>query len=124
MGQSQGDAAYLLDGVKEIASGRNLGQLCVFGDSAFPLVDGRTGHDAEAPAIAGARLGSGRVVALTGYLEDDNVLPVAYTSRMLLNIGRWAAGGKKAPRAGVYKIEGLAARAARRGLGCARYLPR
>jgi hypothetical protein len=34
---------------------------------------------------------------------------------MLLNIGRWAAGEKQAPRAGVYKVEGLAAKL--RGVG-------
>ena len=62
----------------------------VFGDQASTVVDGRSANGAEEPAIAAARFRKGRMVALTGYPENDAVA-AADTSRMMLNIGRWAA---------------------------------
>ena len=88
LAQSQRDLAYLLDGVKEIAPARFLGPLCITGGRAFPVVNGRSESGALEPVVAAARFGNGRVVALTGYLEDD-IRDVADTARTLLKIARW-----------------------------------
>ena len=106
-GTKPGGSCLPAHGVKEIAQPNYIGALCVFGDLAFPVVNGRAEHETEEPVIAAARFRKGRMVALTGYLESE-LWAIADTSRMMLNIGRWAAGEKKAPRAGVYNIPGLA----------------
>ena len=103
---AQGDVAYLQNGVTEIAPGYNSGALIVFGEQAFPVVNGRSGC-----IIAGARYGKGRVVAMgnSAALEAD-VLKMRDTGRMLSNIVRWAAGEKAGAKIGVYKVPGLAQR--------------
>ena len=113
---NQPDVAYLLDGVREIAPGNVNSSLCVFGDRAFPVVNGREGEGGTEPLIAAARLGKGRMVISgnTAYLEQD-ALAAADTPRLVRNIVRWASGEKAAPRIGVYKIDGLAGML--RGLG-------
>src|SRR5665213_3618898 len=115
LAQSQKDLPYLLNGVKEIATGRYLGSLSVFGDQAFPVVNGRSDNGAQEPAIAAARFGRGRMVAFTGYVED-NVFNVADTGRLILNAANWAGGEKGSTRVGVFKVDGLAARLRRLGL--------
>jgi len=107
--QNQAGLSYLLDGVKQIAPGRYNGSLCVFGEQAFPVVNGRSQDGASEPVMAAARLDKGRVVAFghTGYLEEE-LFKTGDTARLVLNVARWAAGEKTAPRVGVYKVDGLA----------------
>src|SRR5271165_548148 len=73
------DIAYLQNGVREIAPGYNSGSLVVFGEQAFPVVNGRSGGSTQ-PMMAGARFGKGRMVVIgsTAVLEQD-VLKVADT---------------------------------------------
>jgi hypothetical protein len=116
--QNQADIAYLQSGVREIAAGDYNGSLIVFGEQSFPVVNVASGWGATEPLIAAARLGKGRMVVMgnTAGLEQD-VLQVADTARMIANILRWAAGEKTAPKVGIYKIPGLAARLKRLGSG-------
>jgi hypothetical protein len=116
--QNQADIAYLQGGVREIAPGNYNGSLIVFGEQAFPVVNGSSSEGGTEPLIAAARLGKGRMVVMgnTASLEQD-VLQIADTARMTANILRWTAGEKTAPKVGVYRIPGLTARLKHLGPG-------
>jgi hypothetical protein len=118
LAQNQTDIAYLQSGVGEIAPNYDSGSLVVFGDQAFPVVNGRSRSGGTEPIIAAARLGQGRLVVMgyTDSLEHDGI-KIRDTARMLANMLRWAGGEKRAPRIGVYGIPGLAQRL--RGLNSA-----
>ncbi len=94
-----------------MARGNFNGSLIVFGEQAFPVVNGRSEWGSTEPIIAASRLGKGRMVVMgnTACLEQD-VLQVADTARMTINLLRWAAGENTAPKVGIYKIPGLALR--------------
>jgi hypothetical protein len=109
--QNPADIAFLQDNVHEIAPGYNSGSLVVFGDQAFPVVTGRSPWGATEPVIAAARFGKGRLAVMgNSSALEQGVLKVAGTGRMLANILHWIAGEKSAPRIGIYRVPGLAAR--------------
>lgn len=95
---SLGARAALVEGVGEIAAPGWPGQLCVFGPEAEAVVVGKS-SGAEAPVVAAAQLGAGRLVLFghDGYFGRE-ALKTADTGRLLLNAVRWASG-KTAPRA-------------------------
>ena len=101
------DLAALLNGVREIAAPGAPGTLCVFGETAFPVVVGGTGRESLGPVVGAARFGNGRVVAFShnGFLGSE-ALAVADTTALMANAVRWAAGGC-APAAGVKLRVGL-----------------
>ncbi|HUS93028.1 MAG TPA: M60 family metallopeptidase [Phycisphaerae bacterium] len=117
----QGDVAFLLGGVKRIASPGIPGPLCVWGKDAFPVATAPAGGEVREPVVAAARLGKGRLVALghTGYL-DGGAFGVGDTSRLLANAVRWAAGRTDADgkpvRVGVHQQADLAALLAKQGM--------
>ena len=104
----QAGLKQLLDGVTTIAAPGIPGNVCVFGDSAFPVVVGKSGADFEAVAAAGT-LGRGRVFVLghNGYLSAG-CLAVADTGKLFVNAVRWAAGGAP-PRVAVFRLDDLPA---------------
>ncbi len=107
----QGDLAYLQNGVHEMVSGNNNGSLIVFGDQAFPVVNGRSDGGATEPVIGAARLGRGRIVVMGDVVSlEQDVLRTADTGRLMAHILRWAAGEKTAPRVGIYRVGGLVQR--------------
>ncbi len=95
---SLGARAALVEGVGEIAAPGWPGQLCVFGPQAEAVVVGKTG-DAQAPVVAAAQLGAGRLVLFghDGYFGRE-ALETGDTGRLLLNALHWASD-KTAPKA-------------------------
>ena len=114
--QNEADIAYLQDGVREIAPTYQSSSLVVFGEQAFPVVNGRSRSGVMEPMIAAARMGKGRMVVMgyTDAMEHDG-LEVGDTARLLTNTLRWVSGEKSAPKIGIFKIPGLASRV--HGLG-------
>lgn len=94
------EVGELLRGVQEVAAPGVPGSLAVWGEQAFPVVLGREGERQQAPVVAAARLGKGRIVALghTGYGSRESCA-AGDTQRLLENAIRWAAGGKERPAA-------------------------
>jgi len=94
---SAADLELLLDGVDQIAAPGVPGPLCVFGESAFPVVTADAGRSIEAPVVAAARWGAGRVFALghDGYLSPDALSQVD-TAQLLLNAIIWSASRRPA----------------------------
>ncbi len=115
--QNEADVAFLQDGVREIAPTYEGSALVVFGEQAFPVVNGRSRWGVMEPMIAGARMGKGRVVVMgyTDAMEHDG-LNVGDTARMITNTLRWLSGQRKSPKIGIYKVPGLAPRIKSLGL--------
>jgi hypothetical protein len=115
--QSHSDISYLLDGVRETAPTYQSSALVVYGEQAFPVVNGRSSWGVREPTVAAARLGKGRMVVMgyTDALEHDG-LAVGDTARLLSNLLRWTSGEKTAPKIGVYGIPGLTAQVKRLGI--------
>jgi hypothetical protein len=113
------DVAALLDGVETIAAPGVPGPLCLFGSPAFPLVTGRIDGTVEAPVVAAARCGRGRLVAFghPGYFHSG-ALETEDTGRLVSNAARWAAprAGKDGPRIGVRGRSDLVGFLSRRGI--------
>ena len=109
--QNPADIAYLQNGVRGIAPTYQGSSLVVFGEQAFPVVNGRSRWGVLEPMVAGARMGKGRIV-VTGFTDamEHDGLQIGDTARMLTNTMRWASGEKIAPKIGVCKIPGLASR--------------
>lgn len=110
----EADQTALLSGVRELGISGAPGPLCVFGGSAFPLVTGKGDGDVQLSLVAAARYGRGRAAAFghTGYL-GANVLNLADTGKLMVNLTRWAAAGAVGQgqpiNVGVYRVRGLAA---------------
>jgi hypothetical protein len=105
------DVKPLLKGVLEIAAPGIPGPLCVFGDTAFAVVAADTSNSSQAPVVAAARMGQGKVIAFghTDYL-NPHTLAKADTVRLMLNAIYWA--GRKTTnnndiQVGVYKDTNL-----------------
>ena len=111
---SEGDFAALTKGVSEIAAPGAPGNLCVFGAEAFVVVAGKEGK-AQAPVVAAARAGKGRIVAFghTSYLEAGT-LAQADTGKFFDNALAWAGGTAK-PTLVVPKAKALSDALAKRG---------
>lgn len=112
---AQADRAALLEGVSEIAAPGWPGCLSVYGDQAEVLIAGKNGKN-QAPVVATAPLGEGRIVALghNGYFAAE-ALQVGDTARLLLNAVRWSGRATK-PTVGLQNLPDLAARLKRDGL--------
>ncbi len=84
--------AALVDGVHSIARAGTPGIVAVFGDNAFPVVVGGVAKDVQAPLVAAAELGSGRIVAFahSGYFSRE-VLSKLDGPRFVSNCVRWSA---------------------------------
>jgi hypothetical protein len=97
--QDPADIAYLQNGVREIAPTYQSGSLVVFGEQAFPVVNGRSRIGVMEPMIAAARMGKGRMVVMgnTDAMEHDG-LTVGDTARLLTNTLRWVSSEKSAPK--------------------------
>lgn len=110
------DLAFLLDGVTQIAAPGVPGALCVFGDEAFPVVTGRAGRAVQAPVVAAARMGEGRLVAFghNGYFGQGS-LDIGETGRLMLNVVRWLAGDAQ-PRVAVQGLPDMLAFLQREGI--------
>ncbi len=90
------DSRFLLNGVEEIAAPGVPGPLCIFGDRAFVVATANVSGACQAPVVAAARLGRGRVAAFGhgGYFGRGS-LDTADTGRLVVNTVRWVAGKKK-----------------------------
>lgn len=99
----------LTKGVSEIASPGLPGALSVFGDAAFPVVLGKSGRDALQPAVAGASLGKGRIVAFChdGFFAEG-ALHELDTGTFFANCIRWAGGGRSDLTVAVQRDDRLA----------------
>ena len=84
-------------GVKQIGSPGVPGNVCVFGETAFAVVQD-AGNNA---VVAATEFGKGRVVLWghNGYFSKK-ALQTADTGRLMLNSIAWAARGKTRPRVG------------------------
>jgi hypothetical protein len=102
----------LLKGVTRIAAPGIPGGVCAFGPQAFVVVVGT----ANAPVVAGAEAGDGRVLALghNGYLGE--ALETDDTGRFARNALVWLSGGKRSPRVACPGKPELARRLADLGL--------
>lgn len=85
--------AALLEGVREIAAPGIPGPLCVHGKLAFPIVAGKLSKNYQAPVVAAAKFGQGRVVAFghNGYF-DAATMDTADTGTLMTNAVAWTAG--------------------------------
>lgn len=108
VGQTEGIREKLLDGVREVAAPGSPGSIAVYAPGAEALVVGKAGAGGRAAVVAVAKLGRGRVAAFAhdGYFSRDQ-LAKADTGRMVANVARWAAGGKKSARIGVIRPDGM-----------------
>ena len=114
---AQQDArAALLEGVRSIAAPGTPGGVSVLGQTAFPVVAGPVGGGLQAPVVAAARWGRGRVVAFghDGYFGTP-ALRKADTGRLVENAVRWLSAGA-APRVAVINGPQLAAHLRSAGL--------
>lgn len=97
----------LVTGVDEIAAPGVPGPLCVFGPKAVVVVSGGYGKQLEAPVVAAAPLGKGRVVAFGhgGYFGQDT-RAIADTGKLLQACVAWAGRGKSVI---AYRVKGFPA---------------
>ncbi len=108
------DLAQLTRGVQKIASPGSPGRVCVFGDTAFPVVVGGAGKGLVQPVVGAGRLGAGRVVVFGhgGYF-DAATMKEGDTGKFLANCITWAARGVAKPEVvtlgGKTLAEGLSA---------------
>jgi Peptidase M60, enhancin and enhancin-like/N-terminal domain of M60-like peptidases len=104
----EADRARLLEGVAEIMAPGIPGTLCIFGDTAFPVVVGKVGGDGQAPVCVASRLGRGRVVAFghDGYASAAAVADEG-TGKLYANAIGWAAGDAQ-PSVAIYRRGGMA----------------
>jgi hypothetical protein len=91
------DLAQLTQGVTKIGSPGSPGRVCVFGDTAFPVVVGKADKVMQ-PVVGAARLGQGRVVVFghNGYFDEAN-LKEADTGKFISNCINWAGRGAQTP---------------------------
>lgn len=110
------DRAALIRGVRVVDAPGLPGPVCVFGESAFAVVTGRTKQGAVLPLVAASRFGRGRVVAFgkDGFL-GAKALAMGDTARLVANSIRWAAGKSGPVRVGVHQRDALVEHL--RGLG-------
>ena len=109
-----GDLKAMLEGVSKITAPGVPGPLCVFGDSAFPVVVGGAHGAMREPVVAAARMGKGRIVAFghNGYFGTQ-ALATDDTGRLMVNLVRWSAGAGGAsaqgPQVGAHGAKELSA---------------
>jgi hypothetical protein len=110
------DLDSLLEGVTQISAPGAPGVVCVFGDAAFAVVTGSLQGAVQAPVVAAARLGTGRIVALghNGYFGRES-LDTGDTARLMLNAVRWLAGETQ-PRVAVQDLPDLLALLQQQGI--------
>lgn len=104
---SDQDVAFLKKGVKKIGVSGSPGPVCVFGDRAFAVVAG-VQKDVQAPLVAAAEYGAGRVVVFghNGYL-NLGTLKQADTLTFFKNTIHWTANENQKPFIAVYKNKKL-----------------
>jgi hypothetical protein len=92
------DLTAFTPGVTKIGSPGLPGRVCVFGDSAFPVVVGSAGNGLVQPVVGAGRLGTGRVIVFghDGYF-DRAALKEADTGKFFINCLTWAAAGAAKP---------------------------
>lgn len=92
----QQDVDALLAGVSNIDAPGVPGPITVFGESAFPIVVGKTDGGNFAAVVAGSRVGAGRVVIFghDGYFRAK-ALSIADTGHLIKNAVVWSAGENK-----------------------------
>jgi hypothetical protein len=100
-----GDVEALLAGVSDIAAPGWPGCLSVYGPEAFVVVTGSSSREIQAPVVAAARMGEGRIVALghNGYFGAE-ALRTGDTGRLILNAVSWLAVGAE-PRVLVQSLD-------------------
>ena len=96
------DRTQLVEGVREVAAPGSPGSLAVYAPTASVVVAGGSDGGSDVAVVACGRLGKGRVVAFAhdGFFAADQ-LPVADTSRLMVNAVRWAGAGRPRPRVGL-----------------------
>ncbi|MBI3878685.1 MAG: hypothetical protein HY301_01290 [Verrucomicrobia bacterium] len=102
------DLAQLTRGVTKIASPGTPGRVCVFGDTAFPIVVGGAGKGLVQPVVGAGRLGAGRVVVFGhgGYF-DAATMKEGDSGKFLANCITWAARGAAKPEVVVLGGKGV-----------------
>ena len=94
---TESDVAILLDGVKLIASPGIPGNIAVFGEDAFAVVQDASGN----VVVAAAKYGRGGVLLWghNGYFSKDSV-ETTDTGQLMINAVRWTSR-KETPKVGV-----------------------
>ncbi|MGL6197266.1 MAG: M60 family metallopeptidase, partial [Thermoguttaceae bacterium] len=106
--------ALLLEDVTSIIPSGSPGPVCVFGDTAFPVVVGRSGRNQgvliAAAVVENSTDKQGRIIAFghTGYIDPATFKDDKSTSRFFENALRWvsqysAKPGTAKPEIGVYR---------------------
>jgi Peptidase M60, enhancin and enhancin-like/N-terminal domain of M60-like peptidases len=108
LGAPSGDRAPLLEGVSEIVAPGSPGALAVYGSNAQVIVAGKADGDVQAPLVAAATLGKGRIVAFghDGYF-NKSALEDLDTNRLVQNSARWAAREKSGFKIGLVQLSEL-----------------